>query len=199
MGGGLPSDDEELSFPTLRRIGSAASVSAMHRVGSSESVSNMAKLKESRHDLSFSRSASLSTTASEMRRAVSPGSVCTMASHLRVSSSCSLCSTDPEWEEEEEGLEMEISMTIEGDRPQESGAVESLPTTVVIRNIPRWYVHDDLTSELEELGFADTYDYLYLPTDSGTMSNGGYAFVNFLDQAQTSKCLQVFQTHNFCR
>merc|ERR1719296_252256 len=42
---------------------------------------------------------------------------------------------------------------------------EAPPTTMMIRNIPNRYTQHDLIEELESLGFAETFDFLYAPTD----------------------------------
>jgi len=72
-------------------------------------------------------------------------------------------------------------------------------TTVMIRNIPNRYSQNDLIDEMEELGFAGTFDFLYVPLDKGTMSNVGYAFVNFLEEASAKKCMAAFEGYRFKR
>jgi hypothetical protein len=81
------------------------------------------------------------------------------------------------------------------DDPQSAAAM----TTLMLRHIPNRYTQRELLQELDELGFSGTFDFLYLPLDKGTMSNVGYAFVNFLEPSWAEKCLQVFQSHNFRR
>eukprot|EP00927_Polykrikos_kofoidii_P002284 TRINITY_DN1087_c0_g1_i1.p1 TRINITY_DN1087_c0_g1~~TRINITY_DN1087_c0_g1_i1.p1 ORF type:complete len:619 (+),score=85.40 TRINITY_DN1087_c0_g1_i1:56-1858(+) len=70
-------------------------------------------------------------------------------------------------------------------------------TTLMIRNIPNRCSQSDFIAELEELGFAETFDFLYLPVDKGTLANVGYAFVNFIDAASARRCMRVFQNHRF--
>jgi len=72
-------------------------------------------------------------------------------------------------------------------------------TTMMIRNIPGRYSQDDLMLDLKELGFAGTYDFLYMPMDKGTSANVGYGFVNFVHPCWAEKCLQSFQTFRFQR
>lgn len=38
-----------------------------------------------------------------------------------------------------------------------------------------------------------------MPLDKGTMSNVGYAFVNFVDPANAQKCIEVFKEYHFKR
>jgi hypothetical protein len=76
-------------------------------------------------------------------------------------------------------------------------AVAASPTTMMIRNIPNRYTQSDLLAELESAGFADTFDFLYLPVDRGTMGSVGYAFVNFIDHVWAAKCKSQFEGHRF--
>lgn len=49
------------------------------------------------------------------------------------------------------------------------------------------------------MGFAGTFDFLYSPLDKGTMSNVGYAFVNFKSHEYASKCIEAFHNYRFKR
>lgn len=82
---------------------------------------------------------------------------------------------------------------------EEYGQSSGPPTTLMIRNIPNRYTQRELIAELEELGFGSTFDFLYMPLDKGTMSNVGYAFVNFIDPAWAEKCFNLFQSYRFQR
>lgn len=73
------------------------------------------------------------------------------------------------------------------------------PTTLMIRNIPNRYTQRELITELEDLGFAGSFNFLYLPLDKGTMANVGYAFVNFLESCWADRCVAVFQDYCFRR
>ena len=57
----------------------------------------------------------------------------------------------------------------------------------------------ELIAELADLGFAGTFNFLYIPLDKGTMSNVGYAFVNFVTKELASKCIETFQGYRFKR
>jgi len=67
------------------------------------------------------------------------------------------------------------------------------PTTLMIRNIPNRCTQIELVNELEYLGFAGTFDFLYIPLDKGTLSNVGYAFVNFSTPQAAAKCMTIFK------
>jgi len=71
------------------------------------------------------------------------------------------------------------------------------PTTMMIRNIPNRYTQADLVAELESMGFVDTFDFLYLPVDKGTMGSVGYAFVNFVDPIWATACMQQLAGRRF--
>lgn len=71
------------------------------------------------------------------------------------------------------------------------------PTTLMIRNIPNRCTQIELVNELEYLGFAGTFDFLYIPLDKGTMSNVGYAFVNFSTALAASSCMSIFKGYRF--
>jgi len=81
------------------------------------------------------------------------------------------------------------------------------PTTIMIRNLPNRLMQPDLVAELEALGFSGAFDFLYIPLDQGrkhrhhgvrnTMSNVGYAFVNFVDHIWAERCMALLQDHRF--
>lgn len=73
------------------------------------------------------------------------------------------------------------------------------PTTLMIRNIPNRYSQRELITELEELGLANSFDFLYVPLDKGTMLNVGYAFVNFMTPTWAQQCMRVFRNYRFKR
>jgi len=74
---------------------------------------------------------------------------------------------------------------------------EAPPTTIMIRNIPNRYTQRELIKEVESLGFAGTFDFLYIPMDKATLCNVGYAFVNFIDAADAARCQQTFEGYAF--
>lgn len=61
-------------------------------------------------------------------------------------------------------------------------------TTVVFRNLPSHLSRSELVSLLDNAGFGNKYDFVYLPTNFRTMTVFGYSIVNFSDpvDAQTA-------------
>jgi len=53
-------------------------------------------------------------------------------------------------------------------------------TTLMIRNLPREVTQSDLLQELDTSGFAERYDFAYLPSSFEELAGKGYAFVNFV-------------------
>ena len=65
-------------------------------------------------------------------------------------------------------------------------------TTLMIRNIPNKYTQPMLLALLEK-ELKETFDFFYLPTDSKNKCNLGYAFINFIEAADTVPFHKAFQ------
>ncbi|KAF4672480.1 hypothetical protein FOL47_000479 [Perkinsus chesapeaki] len=66
------------------------------------------------------------------------------------------------------------------------------PTTLMMRNIPNRYVQGELLSDIKVAGFADSFDFFYLPMDHYTGANFGYCFINMLTPQLASNFHQAF-------
>jgi hypothetical protein len=72
-------------------------------------------------------------------------------------------------------------------------------TTVMLRNIPNKYTQNSLMQEINDHGFAETYDFFYLPMDVHNRSNVGYSFINFKHPDDAKRFQLAFSSHRFQR
>jgi RNA recognition motif-containing protein len=68
----------------------------------------------------------------------------------------------------------------------------TLPTSMMIRNIPNNITQVQLMNIINEWGFLNAFDFLYLPMDSSRGANRGYAFINFLDGSMAAFFKKAF-------
>lgn len=99
----------------------------------------------------------------------------------------------------ESAMEMQAAMA---PCPSYADAPETtVVTTLMIRHIPCRFTQEEVMSHLDALGYAQKYDFFYLPQDIRSRSNLGYAFVNFIDAATAKSCQDAISGNTFggCR
>jgi hypothetical protein len=69
--------------------------------------------------------------------------------------------------------------------------------TVMLRNIPSKVSQQVLLQELDNCGFENSYDFLYLPIDPETNANRGYAFINFVNTELAMMFRMFFEGRKF--
>jgi RNA recognition motif-containing protein len=65
-------------------------------------------------------------------------------------------------------------------------------TTIMMRDIPNLYCTDRLVELFDLAGFSRRYDFVYLPMDFRTDMSLGYAFVDFVSNADAQRFMEVF-------
>jgi len=79
------------------------------------------------------------------------------------------------------------------------GGEPILPTTWMVRNVPNTYTQHDMKAELDDLGFAGAFDFLYMPVDKSSKASVGYAFVNFIAPSWAARFAAHMQGHKFTK
>jgi len=70
-------------------------------------------------------------------------------------------------------------------------------TTVVLRNLPAELCRSEFVQMLDDAGFAERYDFAYLPTNFRKMTVFGYAIVNFCNTEDAQEALEHFRGMHF--
>lgn len=66
-------------------------------------------------------------------------------------------------------------------------------TTIMLRHLPNNYTQEMFLAMVKNEGFADLFDFVYLPTDFRTRAGLGYAFVNLTDPEAVPRFWDVFE------
>eukprot|EP00928_Gymnodinium_smaydae_P046063 TRINITY_DN3065_c0_g1_i3.p1 TRINITY_DN3065_c0_g1~~TRINITY_DN3065_c0_g1_i3.p1 ORF type:complete len:297 (+),score=45.62 TRINITY_DN3065_c0_g1_i3:3-893(+) len=74
--------------------------------------------------------------------------------------------------------------------------IEDGVTTLMLTDLPYELTLADLKDELEILGFAKTYDYIFYPKER-KQNFRGYCFINFVSTAEATRFAHVFVDHKF--
>lgn len=88
--------------------------------------------------------------------------------------------------------------TLKADSVAASQSSSSLPneaetrTTVMLKHLPNNYTRAMFLAMLDQAGFANTYDFVYLPIDFNRKAGFGYAFVNLIDPALVPEFWRTF-------
>lgn len=87
---------------------------------------------------------------------------------------------------------------VDGSEGRENGNTEI--TTLIIRNIPKFFTSKKLADLICQVGFEGKFDFVYVPSAGnryksvdGTL---GYGFVNFLDPADAEAFTEVFDLYH---
>lgn len=72
-------------------------------------------------------------------------------------------------------------------------------TTVMMRNIPCKHTPPEVMKEINDAGFLGRYDFFYLPMDSRSRSNRGFAFINFDSGAAADEFFRAFNDQRMQR
>lgn len=78
----------------------------------------------------------------------------------------------------------------------DANAEQEWKTTVMIRNMPNNYTRDMLLALVDSMGFAQTYDFVYLPIDFKSQVGLGYAFINFVSVDQALLCIEMLEGYS---
>lgn len=73
-------------------------------------------------------------------------------------------------------------------QPEEQPGGLEVRTTVMLRNLPEGFTREMLTAMLNDQGFTNVYDFIYMPMNFRTRASFGYAFVNLVCPDDAERC-----------
>jgi len=71
-----------------------------------------------------------------------------------------------------------------------------METTVMVRNLPLSFTRPELEEVLNDEGFREQYNFIYLPAKLTTGAAFGYAFVNFVTAEEATRFLKTFHGYD---
>lgn len=77
--------------------------------------------------------------------------------------------------------------------PEDCGELRPEATSLMVRNIPKGVTQEMVQEELDRSGFAQLYDFLYLPSSFDAREGKGYAFLNFVTPAAAQTFFGAWQ------
>merc|ERR1712151_399909 len=85
-------------------------------------------------------------------------------------------------------MQWQSSQTVPLQQERPGGIGGEVRTTVMLRNLPEGFTREMLTNMLNEEGFANVYDFIYMPMNFRTKASFGYAFVNMVTPEDAERC-----------
>ena len=67
---------------------------------------------------------------------------------------------------------------------------------LMICNLPNNQRVESVMEAFDDMGFADGYDYVYLPLDRHSSCNKGYGFVHFMLSETAHRFMQLFEGYS---
>lgn len=80
----------------------------------------------------------------------------------------------------------QVSNTVDGNSDPDQLAIR---TTVMLRNLPLTWARDDVVNLLRSLGFATSFNFVYVPMHFALGTCFGYAFVNLVNFSEAQRVM----------